>query len=69
MDICRNKENMVKDAYQGHIGLNGGLSYVKRWVFAEKDIWISVFHGAGAAFTKKRFRGVKKNIYALKWRT
>jgi len=33
------------------MGSNGGLSYVKRWVAAEKDIRISAFDGVGGGLT------------------
>jgi len=51
MDKHRKIENLVKCAYQGYIGLNGGLNFAKGWVAAEKDIWISAFDGVGAALT------------------
>jgi len=54
MDKHRNEENLVKRGFQAQVGLNGGLSYVKRWVAAEKDIRISAIDDVGGAFTKKR---------------
>jgi len=33
------------------IGFDGGLNFVKRWVAAVLDIWISPGHGVGAALT------------------
>jgi len=54
MDKHRKIENLVKRDFQAQIGSNGGLSYVKRWVAAEKDNWLFAFDGVGGGFTKKR---------------